>query len=723
MKKIILRLFLVIFSVIGASFCAFLGYLYFPNNQHFDRTKLEKNNYSITFYDNENKQINFATNYLGSRVKVEELPDYLKKAFIAVEDKRFYTHHGVDYRGVLRAIKNNFSSGGIKEGGSTITQQLIKNTHLTSERTFKRKIKEMKLAIALEREYSKEQILEFYLNGVYFGEGVYGIQCAAQKYFGVEASNLSLAQACALAATVKAPSVYNPKEPKCEDRKNLVLQLMHEQGYLSKEDFNNAKNEKILTIEFRKDFYLRGALQEVYQILNISPYQEQKIEVYTYYNSHAQSSIESTLPDFNQSAVIMGKTGEIKAYKMPQGNYERSIGSTIKPLLVYAPAIDMGEIHLMSKILDERCSFGDYSPQNYANKYYGYISAKEALSLSLNIPAVKILDSIGTQKARLYVDKLGIHINEEGLNIALGSYNGGVKLTTLCSAYNVFLNEGENYSPTFIKQIKKGGKSVYERQITGKKVYKSGTCELINQALSDCAITGSAKAIGKRDFEVCAKTGTVGKANGNSDAYTVCYTSSDIIGIRFSESDKLLANSVTGGMVAKYAGEILSDLYKDYQPENFKSSGELTNIKACLQSYEDGKIMKAHPNQPARYTFDCPILSSEEYKILQSDFFNPTTVCEIKVENFNAEIITAKKNYVCLEIWRKKDNEDYVLIYDGKDDTFKDEELYDGNYLYRVSPYVIDNEGNKIYCEPLDLKKVRIDRDDNIKNKDWWNGD
>ena len=210
MKKFILRLFVAILGVITALIFIFLGYLYFPTSHTFNRAKLEKNNYSISFFDNKNQQINFATNYLGSKVNIKELPDYLKKAFIAVEDKRFYLHHGVDYRAVLRAVKNNLSTGGIKEGGSTITQQLIKNTHLTSERTIKRKIKEIKLAIALEKEYSKDEILGFYLNGVYFGEGAYGIQCAAQKYFGVDASKLSLAQSCALAATVKAPSVYNP---------------------------------------------------------------------------------------------------------------------------------------------------------------------------------------------------------------------------------------------------------------------------------------------------------------------------------------------------------------------------------------------------------------------------------------------------------------------------------------------------------------------------------
>ena len=723
MKKIILSLFLAVFCIITAFIFILFGYLYFPTSQPFDRTKLEKNNYSITFYDAKNQQINFATNYSGSKVGIEELPDYLKKAFIAVEDKRFYSHHGVDYRGILRAIKNNFSSGGVKEGGSTITQQLIKNTHLTSERTIQRKIKEIKLSIALEREYSKDEILEFYLNGVYFGEGAYGIQCAAQKYFGVEASKLSLAQACALVATVKAPSVYNPKEPKCEERKNLVLKLMYEQGYLNKEQFEKGVAEKIITVEPQKDYYLRGALQEVYELLNLSPYQDQKIEVYTYYDSYAQSSIENTLPEFNQSAIIMGKTGEIKGYKMPQENHERPIGSTIKPLLVYAPAIDLGEIHLMSKILDEKCSFGDYTPKNYGDKYYGYVSAKDALSLSLNVPAIKILDSIGTQKARLYARKVGIHIDEDGLNIALGSYNGGVKLTTLCSAYSVFLNGGDHLKSTFIREIKKGGKIVYTHKVEGEKVYKSGTCELINQALSECAKTGSAKAIGARHYEVCAKTGTVGKENGNSDAYTVCYTATDVIALRFTETDKTLDNSVTGGLVAKYAGEILNELYKNFTPENFKPSGEVSVIKACLPSYEDGKIMKAHPNQPSRYTFDCPILTSEKDKILQSDFFTPTTICEIYIENFSAKIKSTKKDYVYLEIWRKKDNEQFLLVYDGNCKDFLDNNLLDGNYLYRICPYVFDNDFNKVYCENIDLQKIKINRDDDIKNKDWWDID
>ena len=717
MKKVIFRVFFSLFLLFALAIFIFLGYLYLPTNKPFDRDKLEKNNYSITFYDSNNNQINFASNYQGSKVHVAELPSHVKNAFIAVEDKRYYSHHGVDYRAILRALKNNFTYHNKKEGGSTITQQLIKNTHLSSEKTFERKIKEIKLAIALERQYTKQEILNFYLNGVYFGDGAYGIQCASQKYFGVEAKNLSLAQACALAATVKAPSVYNPKEEKCEERKNLVLKLMFDRGFITIEEFESAKNEKINTVENQKDFYLHGALQEVYEILNISPYQEQKIEVYTYLDTSAQSCIENTLSEYNQSAIIMGKTGEIKGYKMPQGNYERSIGSTIKPLLVYAPAIDMGELHLMSKILDEPCSFGDYCPKNYGDKYHGYLSAKDALSLSLNVPAVKILNSIGSEKARLYVDE------EDGLNIALGSYNGGVKLTNLCSAYSCFLNQGTHYKSTFIKSISIGGKPVYKRTINGEKVFKGGTCELINNALMECSISGTAKAIGKRSYQVCSKTGTVGNKNGNSDAYAICYTSSDLIAVRFSETNIPLNNEITGGFVAKYAGEILNELYKNSPPESFESSGEVSIIKGCLISYEDGKIMKAHPSQPPRYTFDCPILTSELNNIVESDFFTPVTTCEIFVNDFSVKINVNKRDYVRYEVWQKKDNEILTLIYDGNESNFFQENLLDGNYFYEIIPYAYDNSGNKIYCESIILQEVKISRDEHIKSQPWWEND
>lgn len=723
MKKVILRIFLLFFLLFSLSFFSILAYLYLPFGNHIDENKLAKNNYSIIFYDNFNQKINLSHSLVNQKVNVNDLPNYVKNAFIAVEDRRFYKHNGVDYRGILRAFKNNLLSRSFKEGGSTITQQLIKNTHLSSEKTLSRKLKEIKLAILLERKFSKDEILSFYLNGVYFGNGVYGIQSASQKYFGVDACNLTLSQACALAGCVKAPSIYNPNEEKCEARKNLVLKIMREQNYISDSQFENSLREKVVTVKQNEDFYLRGVLSELYEILNISPYESEQIEVFTYLDSHAQTCIQNALTMDNQNAVIMSKNGGIKAYKMPLGNYERAIGSTIKPLLVYAPAIDCGEIHLYTKILDEQTSFGDYAPKNYGDKYYGYVSAKDALSLSLNVPAVKILNAVGSKKARLYVDKLDIHIEEEGLCTALGSYNGGVKLTNLCSSYGVFLNEGYYQKPTFIKKIIKEKNTIYTHETNKIKVFKSGTCELINEALLDCAIQGTAKAIGKRSYQVCAKTGTVGKGEGHSDAYTVCYTSCDVMAIRFNEDEELLTNEITGGFVAKYAGEILNELYKDNGPKNFEKSGEVSWVNCCLPSYEEGKILKANKNQPARYTFECPILTSELNKIKESDFFNPTVSCEIERDDFSIIISIEKKSYVGYELTKSFNGEKQTLIYDGKNEQFIDSNLKDGTYRYTLTPYVIDKMGKKVYSESILLTPIKINGDDLLKEKPWWESD
>ena len=299
-----------LFRIIGAGLLlfavaifAFLGYLFLPDSNGIKENLLAKNTYSVKFYDNQLKQMNIAGES-HEIINPSLIPNHVKQSFIAVEDKRFYKHFGIALVGILRATKNNLRSSSVKEGGSTITQQLIKNTHLSSEKTFRRKIREMKLAIELERKYTKDEILGFYLNGVYFGEGIYGIESASKHYFGVSAQDLTLVQGCALAATVKAPSVYKPNGEKCFERKNLILKLMLNQGFISQEEYQMGVKTRIRTLKNGNDNYLRMAIDELYEIVDISPYENNDIEVYTYYDKSSNQILAQNLEENFQSGII-----------------------------------------------------------------------------------------------------------------------------------------------------------------------------------------------------------------------------------------------------------------------------------------------------------------------------------------------------------------------------------------------------------------------------------
>ena len=715
-----LALLFLIFLLVSS---AFVAYLFISPNLHLEQSMLLPNTPSITLLDSANQEICLPVS-AKERVEINGLPEHVVNAFVAVEDKRFFKHNGVDFIGVLRAFKSNLLSRSLKEGGSTITQQLIKNTYLTNEKTLNRKIKEIKLALKAEKQFSKEEILSFYLNSVYFGEGAYGIESASKSYFNKSASELSLVEACALASTVKAPSVYNPRKEKCEKRKNLVLNLMLEQGYISNEQYQRGISTKITVKDTPKSSdYAIACIEEIYDKLSLSPYENCKILAHTYYEKDCQTALESTLDEKNQGGIIMNNQGKILGYKIPEGDFERAPASTIKPLIVYAPAIEEGIVHLATKILDESCSFSGYTPKNYGDKYYGWVSVKDCICKSLNVPAIKVIDSLGTQKARLYARKLNIQIEEEGLGIALGSYNGGVTLQALCSAYTPFLAEGNFYSSTFIKEIFIDEKRVYQDDIASSKVFSAGTCEIINQALKECAISGTARAIGKRDYEVCAKTGTLGNEKGNTDAYTVCYTSEHLIALRFCNKDNsLMTNSISGGYVAKYASNILDDIYSNHTPAPFNNSNEVTYADMCLLAYEEGALQLSDKSLSNKYVFTTPILTKYLKSLPISSFSTPSATCDIQVNGNKVRLTFNKKDYVKIKI-EKSQNGSFELLTVTENTEFTDIDLKDGKYLYKITPIFTDSNGNEILGKEIILPEIIIKREEDFKNSNWWEDD
>jgi len=729
MKKV-LKFFAVFFSVAAVLALSALCLFYsLTSDVVLDESKLHAKGSAIVFYDSEGNEITTSDGFSGKKTDFSLLPSYVKNAFIAVEDKRFYNHNGVDLRALIRAAVTDVKTRSLREGGSTISQQLVKNTHLSGEKTILRKLKELKLTAELEKRYSKDEILEFYLDGIYFGKGAYGVENAANRYFSKPATELTIGEAAALAATVKSPGNYNPEAEGSQKRKNLVLKLMLEQGYINQSEYDANKDEITCTAAVSCD-YFSLARNELYSECDVSPYETRKIEVYTYFDKKAQDSLASlcesnggTDAEICKNGLIASRFGHIKAAVFPYGDNFGMPASAIKPILVYAPAFNDGVITPATLIDDSPTDFGGYAPKNYGDTYYGYISAKECLVKSLNVPAVKILEAEGVGKCIEYAKRAGIQIDEDTLNVALGAFGNGVRFTDLCSAYTVFNSQGIHYPPKFIKSVRIGRLTVYTANENGTEVFTRGTVDLINDALEECAKTGTAKALSDFGY-VYAKTGTNGTKAGNTDAIAVCYTSEDIIGIRLCPTDgTLLPCSVTGSTAAREACAVIEKLYNGRAPDRIAPSDESEKLRLCKIAYEDGKLQLAPEEQPDKYCITALFAKTFEPDEFSDRFTFPRVKnTELKKDKNTVTLTFDKHSSIKCEIIRKSGEEEKTIA-DTGDRVYKDKMLKDGRYSYYILPYTSGKNGEKFYGEKKFLAEVIVCEKQNYAENGNWQED
>lgn len=644
------------------------------------------------------------------KASLKNLNDYTKNAFIAVEDKRFYEHDGIDLYRIVGAIKNNIISGRVKEGASTITQQLIKNTHLTGDKNASRKINEIRLARELEKRFSKDEILEMYVNTIYFGNNAYGIENAAKTYFGISASELSVSQSALLAGLVKAPTSYAPNNDlnKSTKRRNLVLKLMFEQGFISEKEYEKARHDVIDVTLIDKDKnyrkrYMHGAIQEACELLNITEKQlvGSRVKIYTYYRPEAQTVLENSIfscgvktaggnsaqcsgiiADNNSRGITaFCGTGRYNLYTM-----RRNIGSTAKPLAVYAPAIEEGIITPATPVNDEFTDFGDYAPRNYADKYYGWISMRSAVAKSLNCPAVKTLNALTPAKAREYLTKNGfsLHENDSNLSMALGAFTNGVTLKELVGGYVTLAAQGE-YSPLrFIRKIEtEKGDILYEHKAVCKRVFSKETAFLMTDMLKSVVTDGTAKKL-KSYFDIAAKTGTSGlqSSKNNTDAIVVSYTVKDTVAVWCGgyDDDPLPSDITGGGAPAETAKKIYDLLYKSPPPDFQKPEGivrvyvdseEFEKRHVVFRAEEGNKNAFAEyfsaKNLPEKKQTAVPeifkdftvVLNDKGYPIIKASVQNPVDLYridssgkEVFITSFLPEKInytdkSAKRNSLC----------------------------------------------------------------------------
>jgi penicillin-binding protein 1A len=503
----------------------------------------------------------------GANVSLKDLPPYLPKAFIAIEDRRFYSHFGIDPLGIARAAVTNVLRRGVSQGGSTLTQQLAKNLFLTQERTMQRKLQEAELAIWLERKHSKNEILELYLNRVYFGSGAYGVEAAAQKYFGKSARNVTIAEAAMLAGLVKSPSRLAPnRNPEgAEQRAQVVLAAMADAKFITEAQAQasighpsyNVKPAGAGTVNYVADWIGEVLDDLVGQI-------DQSIVVQTTIDPKLQSVAEAAIIDelaaksvkFNVSQgalVAMTPDGAVRAMvggrNYSESQYNRAVtarrqpGSAFKPF-VYLTALEQG---LTPDTIrqDAPLEIKGWRPENYTHEYFGAVTLTQALAMSLNTVAVRLGLEVGPKNVVRTAHRLGISSKlEPNASIALGTSE--VSVVELVGAYAPFANGGLAVSPHVVTRIKTlEGKLLYMRQPDERnQVIEPRTVAMMNTMMRETLVSGTAKKAEIPGWIAAGKTGT---SQDFRDAWFIGYTANLVTGVWLGNDDNSPTKKATGG--------------------------------------------------------------------------------------------------------------------------------------------------------------------------------
>lgn len=739
MTKLLKIIGIVLLSSIIIFAALFFVFLAVTRDTALDENKLLSVEQNIIIYDENGEEIaNTSLSTKRKSVKLTDLQPHTVNAFIASEDRTFYSHNGLNYKRMIKAAYRNVVTRSFKEGASTISQQLVKNTHLTGDKTIKRKLKEIRLTKKLEKNYSKDQILEMYLNTIYFGHNCYGLQSAAEFYFDKKAENLNLAESATLVGLLVSPNNYSPfKNPeKSLTRRNIVLKSMLECGFINKNQYANACALPLNTakkIENSSNSDYVNAVFDELEAIDLNFYDlSSGCKIYTSLQPDLQNFIENLEYSCDNSVIITENNGAVKAYKSTIGNVKRQPGSTIKPLAVYAPAIEEKLICPFTKIADEKIEYNGYSPENSDGKYHGLVTVADSLSKSYNVPAVKTLNSLTVEKAEKYLNRMNITLEsgEKNLSLALGGMERGLTLKQIADCYTQFSNSGIYCPSRFINKITtKDNQTVYEYKKTAARIFSEGTASLINQMLIETAKTGTAKKLRNFNFDIASKTGTCGNDNGNTDAYSVSYTSEHCVGIWLGDRDNKQLNVTGGNQCCELSKQIFEKLYSSHLPEKLEidKGTQCINIDAELY-YENNKIELADKLSPKLNVLTVKTLAGNIPNKTSTRFTNPTiNQPKIYIENNVVNIELCQTKYYSYIIKRSNSGKNEV-VYDDKWQNIITDTPAEGVYTYTVTPYYFA-ENIKHYGQEITLPPVIISKNSktpqikipDIVYKDWYN--
>lgn len=574
-----------------------------------------------TIYDKDGDRAGYLYSQKGTWVSLDKISPNVADAVLSTEDRNFYHEYGFSIKGMVRALLLNLKnrimgSSDIAGGGSTLTQQLVKNAFLSQEQTISRKAKEIFIAMQVENTYSKKQILAMYLNNAYFGNGVWGIEDASEKYFGVHASQLTVPQAATIAGMLKNPNGYNPKDHPAESRqrRNVVLTLMKDNGKLTQEQMKSYQDSPMITSDnyqydsgYRYPYFFDAVIDEAIKKYGLSEedIMNRGYKIYTTLDQNYQSTMQTDFADSSlfpydaddgtraqgASIAIDPKTGGVTALVGGRNDSHvfrgynratqlvRSPGSTIKPLAVYAPALQHG-YHYDSMVEDKHQAYGSnkYSPKNATGTYQGKIMLYQALAESKNTTAVWLLNKIGVSEGYRSAEKFGLKLSDsdKNLSLALGGLEKGVSPMTMASAYSAFANEGVKYDAHFIRRIvDASGKTIVDEEdadstrVVSEKVANEMTSMMIDVYKNGTGV--SAKPYG---YTIAGKTGST-QGNGvdptaaDTDRWYIGYTPDVVLAtwVGFDSNKNSIENAGTRGGAALFKSEMEGILPKTNQSQ------------------------------------------------------------------------------------------------------------------------------------------------------------
>ena len=596
----------------------------------------------------------------------DQIPTYVTQAIISIEDKKFYQHAGVDYKAIVRALVATMRDKEITQGGSTITQQLARTIFLTSEKTWQRKVEEIYIASELEKKYSKDQILEFYLNNVYFANGYYGIQAAAKGYFSKDIGDLTLSEICYLLAIPNSPTYYDPlvNPANTITRRNLILKAMYDDGVIGDKTYQGALNEEILLnrtvntknnyvetyvyycatralmerdgFEFKTDFTTTEgqksydkAYEEAYNQWNKSLFTS-GYRIYTSIDlnmqNQLQEAIDNNLESFTDTneegiyalqaaavcidnktgmtkAIVGGRSQEVTGYTLNRAYQSyRQPGSSIKPLIVYTPALER-EYTPDTIVVDEEIEDG---PENAGGTYSGEMTLRQAVAVSKNTIAWKIYEELTPQVGIGYLKKLGfskIEKDDYGMAACLGGLTVGVSPLEMAKGYETIYNDGYMRNPTCITKITDSkGNVIYETGEEEIEVYKENAARTMTDMLQSVVTDGTAKGIDLGDMPVAGKTGTT---NSNRDGwfvgYTDYYTTSVWVGYDIPKAVPGLKGST---YPAKIWNEFMAQIHEGLTPIAFKKPVEFIGTEEQQAEMENPEDMEDVEDEEQYGVFD-----------------------------------------------------------------------------------------------------------------------
>lgn len=606
----------------------------------------------ITVLDRDENIIEYISRQKGENADISEIPEDLQNAFIAVEDRRFYSHFGIDVRRLGKAVLVNLSKRRVSQGGSTISQQLSKNAFLSNERTLTRKFKELIITLEIERIYTKKEILEKYLNEIYFGSGSYGVREAARDIFNKDVSKINLPEAAMLAGIPNRPSTYNPRTnlDNALKRAHLILKLMYNQGIIDEAQYNLAlqhkfvkeqdlprgyrrrKNVSVIVKDGRRkresakapdftdivedkltdlvavDIVARGGLK-VYTTLDTEMQKTAREEFNSYSYLRKDAKLQGAM------VTLDAHTGEVRSIiggkNYSAGNFNRAvntkkqIGSTFKPF-VYYTAMEKG--YTMNQVVDaSTVSYGKWTPRNYGRKEYGKITLLESLEKSVNTVAVKLLKEVGLENVKGNFQATGAGITmEDNLTSALGSMSASP--LDLATSYLPFANGGYAHEPVLITKIEDDhGNVLYRRETEeGNWIFDPVNTALTTYMLQDVVKNGSGRAakITTRFGSALEQGGKTGTSNDFRAAWYAGFTPDYVTVIYMGYDDNSsMPNGSTGGRVAAplWKNFYMSLIDKGiYDPSDFefiddnKRNGELVKRNIDLRTGEVGRPPKTY---------------------------------------------------------------------------------------------------------------------------------